>query len=198
MRVDRRRGGGGAPGARVGRRRLALVRAPPRQAWPRDGFCTFNGLALAARAALAAGVRGVLVIDLDAHCGGGTANLLADEPRVAQLDVAVSGFDIYQEPAGWTLDLVRRGRRVPPDRCGGASTPSTRPRFGLVLYNAGMDPFEGCDVGGLEGITRDVLAEREDAVFAWCRSAGLPVAFVLAGGYTGHRLARTSSWTSTA
>ena len=47
-----------------------------------------------------------------------------------------------------------------------------------------MDPFEGCHIGGRRGMTRDVLAEREDAVFAWCRTNGLPVAFVLAGGYT--------------
>ncbi len=35
------------------------------------GFCTFNGLVLAARAAQAAGAESVLVLDLDAHCGGG-------------------------------------------------------------------------------------------------------------------------------
>ena len=32
------------------------------------GFCTFNGLVLAARAALDAGARTVLILDLDAHC----------------------------------------------------------------------------------------------------------------------------------
>jgi acetoin utilization deacetylase AcuC-like enzyme len=37
------------------------------------GFCTFNGLVLAARAAFDAGARTVLILDLDAHCGvGGT------------------------------------------------------------------------------------------------------------------------------
>ena len=46
-----------------------------------------------------------------------------------------------------------------------------------------MDPFEGCRIGGRRGMTRDVLAEREETVFAWCRAGGLPVAFVLAGGY---------------
>jgi acetoin utilization deacetylase AcuC-like enzyme len=41
-----------------------------------NGFCTFNGLALAALAALDAGARRVLVLDLDAHCGGGTDELV--------------------------------------------------------------------------------------------------------------------------
>jgi acetoin utilization deacetylase AcuC-like enzyme len=44
------------------------------------GFCTFNGLAIAARAAMAAGARSVLILDLDAHCGGGTHSLISDEP----------------------------------------------------------------------------------------------------------------------
>jgi hypothetical protein len=48
-----------------------------------------------------------------------------------------------------------------------------------------MDPFEGCDTGGLEGITREMLATRERLVFEWCRARDLPVAFVLAGGYLG-------------
>src|SRR5207344_3053498 len=35
-----------------------------------SGFCTFNGLAIAAREALAAGAGAILILDLDAHCGG--------------------------------------------------------------------------------------------------------------------------------
>ena len=49
------------------------------------GFCTFNGLALAAVAARKAGAKRVLVIDLDAHCGGGTHSLLKNLPWVGGL-----------------------------------------------------------------------------------------------------------------
>ena len=62
------------------------------------------------------------------------------------------------------------------------------PRFALCLYNAGMDPFEGCSTGGLTGITREMLAAREKFVFDWCREQELAVAYVLAGGYLGPRL----------
>jgi hypothetical protein len=51
-----------------------------------------------------------------------------------------------------------------------------------------MDPFERCGTGGLSGITRETLAQREDLVFDWCRRTRTPVAFVLAGGYRGPRL----------
>jgi acetoin utilization deacetylase AcuC-like enzyme len=150
-----------------------------------DGFCTFNGLALAARAAQSAGAARLLIIDLDAHCGGGTHELLADDPAIEQLDVAVDGFDFYSTArADWTLDLVDEAddylptvRRRLDERS--ASTAG----ISLVLYNAGMDPFGGSAVGGLPGITAEILAERERLVFDWCRSHSLPVAFVLAGGY---------------
>jgi hypothetical protein len=51
-----------------------------------------------------------------------------------------------------------------------------------------MDPYEHCDIGGLTGINREILTERERTVFDWCRAEGLPVAFVLAGGYTGSQV----------
>lgn len=60
----------------------------------------------------------------------------------------------------------------------------------MVIYNAGMDPFERCEVGGLRGITIDVLRQREQLVFDWARHRSVPVAFVLAGGYTGSALSR--------
>jgi acetoin utilization deacetylase AcuC-like enzyme len=154
-----------------------------------DGFCTFNGLALAASKALDAGARGVLVLDLDAHCGGGTAELLADDPRVAQVDLAVDAFDRYPDRGRFTLDTILDAADYLPTlhaRLAALDVAS----FDLVLYNAGMDPFEGCGIGGRRGMTRELLAEREDSVFAWCRAAGLPVAFVLAGGYASAGLTR--------
>ncbi len=150
------------------------------------GFCTFNGLALAVHAAKAAGARSILILDLDAHCGGGTHSLLADDPHVWQLDVAVSLFDTYAPSERTTLDVIRDAVRYLPvveSRLEGIEAGG--PRFDLCLYNAGMDPFEGCAVGGLRGINRAILEERERLVFDWCRRRGIPVAFVLAGGYLG-------------
>jgi acetoin utilization deacetylase AcuC-like enzyme len=58
----------------------------------------------------------------------------------------------------------------------------------FLIYNAGMDPFEGCSIGGLSGITREVLQRREKLVADWCRENNVPVLFVLAGGYAGPKL----------
>lgn len=154
-----------------------------------DGFCTFNGLALAARAAQRAGARRILILDFDAHCGGGTAQLLGDDPSVRQVDVAVSSYDTYSPPDGWTLDLISNAadyvptilRRLNAIQAKGAEFDT---EFDLVLYNAGMDPSERSAVGGLDGVTTEMLRRRERIVFDWCRwQLRAPVAFVLAGGY---------------
>jgi acetoin utilization deacetylase AcuC-like enzyme len=147
-------------------------------------FCTFNGLVLAATAAIAAGARSVLILDLDAHCGGGTASLIKDEPRITQIDVSVSWVDSYESTERAHLEMVDGPEYLATirrllERAG---------RFDLCLYNAGMDPYEGCFIGGEAGITKDVLAAREYMVFDWCRLRKLPIAFVLAGGYVGGAL----------
>ena len=122
------------------------------QAGSGAGFCTFNGLALAARAAQRAGASRILILDLDAHCGGGTHELLGADPGILQLDVAVSSYDRYEPTPPWTLDLVVDAddylttivRRLD-------ALETSAERFDLVIYNAGMDPFEGSRVGGLAG-----------------------------------------------
>ncbi len=155
------------------------------------GFCTFNGLALAAYAALDAGAERVLVLDLDAHCGGGTHSLIEDCPAIVQLDVAVSAVDSYEPRAGTrsSLDIVNRATDYLPTLRTRLAALEDR-AFDLVLYNAGMDPHEWSAIGGLDGIDVEVIAERERAVFDWARRRGVGAAFVLAGGYEGSRLDR--------
>jgi acetoin utilization deacetylase AcuC-like enzyme len=154
--------------------------------WTGAGFCTFNGLVLAAKQALAEGARSVLILDLDAHCGGGTASLIERDPSIWMVDVSVNGFDCYSGSDRARLEIVEESARYlaairdqieTVDRLG--------PALDLCLYNAGMDPFEGCSTGGLAGVTREILADRERMVFEWCRARRLPIAFVLAGGYVG-------------
>ena len=153
------------------------------------GYCTFNGLVIAAREALAAGAKSVLILDLDAHCGGGSASMIGDEPRIWQLDVSVDDYDSYESSAQIRLHMVRSS-----DDYLGEIEKQLReialhwPHFDLCLYNAGMDPYEGCADGALAGITREMLATRERIVFDWCRQQSLPVAFSLAGGYIGEKL----------
>jgi acetoin utilization deacetylase AcuC-like enzyme len=162
------------------------------------GFCTFNGLALAAKVALGGRplldmfrrkrtkkCKRVLILDLDAHCGGGTYKIIKNDSRIWQIDISVCGFDGYESNSErYHLHIIRDARdyldmlELELERAADLG-------FDLVLYNAGMDPHEDCNIGGLKGITSDVIRERERMVFAWGRKHNVPIAFVLAGGYTG-------------
>ncbi|MBI2551233.1 hypothetical protein HYV73_02700 [Candidatus Uhrbacteria bacterium] len=150
------------------------------------GFCTFNGLALGAKAAIKAGVRKVLILDLDAHGGRGTHSIVNLWREVTQLDISVCDFDTAYKPAlPGRVVLVRKSQEYQRTIEAYLNVMERNGPFGVCLYNAGMDPFEGSAEGGLEGITAAILRAREQFVFSWCRRTKTPVAFVLAGGYTG-------------
>ena len=53
----------------------------------------------------------------------------------------------------------------------------------LLLYQAGADPYREDPYSPLD-LDHDDLLERDRRAFAWARGAGVPVAWVLAGGYT--------------
>ena len=142
------------------------------------GFCTYNGLAAAAQAALDFGADRILCLDLDAHCGGGTFDIMGDDPRFTQLDVSVSPFDqwdpsstpfpgdhrlVLSNPSRYLADVTDVMEQVRSER------------WDLVIYNAGVDPVN-CGVSA-----RDVWA-REAIVSAML--ADQPAVFALAGGYT--------------
>jgi acetoin utilization deacetylase AcuC-like enzyme len=151
-------------------------------------YCTFNGLVIAARKLLSEGVRSVLIIDLDAHCGGGTFSLIDGDARIRHMDVGVNALDAYWMSGANTLDIVREADKYLPlirerlDEITGD--------FALCLYNSGMDPDERCITGGAPGITAGMLLRREQIVFDWARKRRMPIAFVLAGGYTGQSLSK--------
>jgi acetoin utilization deacetylase AcuC-like enzyme len=143
------------------------------------GFCTFNALVLAARIALDEGAPEVLILDFDAHHGGGTHQLIFGQERISHIDLAVSNYDHYVCKQNCTVFYLQ-GRTYLETV---AAALAAAPKAGLVLYNAGMDPYQGCPVGGIPEVTLEVLAERERMVFEWASQNHLPIAFAIAGGY---------------
>lgn len=139
------------------------------------GFCTFNSLVVAAAEAERLGRQNVLILDLDAHGGGGTASLLAPFVRTSQLDLVVDPFDTHED----SIDLSTKSRvdyLTVLDRCLEELDPD------FVIYNAGMDIHEtDC---GPPGFDAKIIAAREATVFSWAASRGVPLCYALAGGYT--------------
>ena len=146
-----------------------------------SGFCTVNGLAGTARHALGLVDGTVVVLDVDAHCGGGTHSLIGHEERIRHLDLSVSSFDSYAAAGDNRLVLLARdASRAGFDRRYLDELDGLLDQIpddtGLVVYNAGMDPHPT--------ISSAALTRREDRVAEWCSANSVPVAFVLAGGYT--------------
>ena len=151
------------------------------------GLCYLNGLALVVLVAIEKyGLIDLGILDNDAHWGGGTFQLVGNNPKVRISDVTVSDFDSWQSSESrHHLKLVSDPKTY-LDEVKKALTHLEGIEF--LVYNAGMDPFEDCGTGGKRGITREILEERERLVAQWCIDTKTPALFTLAGGYTGHNL----------
>lgn len=163
-----------------------------------EGFCTFNGLVVAAEALRVAGrVKTVAVLDLDLHYGNGTASLCASRPWL--FNCSIYGNDYWQNTPYRDVSTVHHTDgpnhvSFPlPSGSGRAALLDALERgmlailrFGrpdLVLYQAGADPYREDPYSPLDLDQAD-LRERDRLVFAWAKQQGLPLAWVLAGGYT--------------
>jgi acetoin utilization deacetylase AcuC-like enzyme len=152
------------------------------------GYCTINGLAIGAKLALEEGAKRVLIVDLDAHGGGGTASLIAGVPGIEQIDVSVSSYDAYASTPQCKYTLVSSASDYLPVVQAALAQCNEPESIDLVIYNAGVDPHQDCTTGGLRGVTTEMLNERENIVFSWAKVHNIPVAFVFAGGYLGPKL----------
>ncbi|HEU5086768.1 MAG TPA: histone deacetylase [Roseiflexaceae bacterium] len=151
-----------------------------------EGFCVFNDSAVAGRVIQAEGrVRQIVVIDCDVHQGNGTAAILAGDASIFTFSIhGEKNYPFHKEQSDLDIAL--------PDGSGddvylaaleeGLAEAIERSRPELAIYLAGADPFEGDRLGRLK-LTKAGLAMRDRLVFETCRSAGLPLAVTMAGGY---------------
>ena len=100
------------------------------------------------------------------------------DSRIFQRDVAVHPLDRYEHDGRTILELVCNADEylMSIDR---QLHRSISQRVDLCLYDAGVDPHEGCF--GPLGINSQLLQERERMVFRFFRSRQIPIAFSLGG-----------------
>jgi acetoin utilization deacetylase AcuC-like enzyme len=139
-----------------------------------SGYCTVNGLAVAANYLKNSEIT---ILDFDAHCGGGTVNMLRDlgiDHRVSQYDLSTNMFDEYDEDENHMISVAKDDEEYLRKVDGILS--DLDPGVDLVLYNAGTDPYPT--------ISHEIIKERDQKVFQTCVEKGIACVFVLAGGYT--------------
>ena len=134
------------------------------------GYCTFNGLMVAALALHAEGVASrVGILDFDMHYGDGSVELIKHHQADSWIEHYTSGREY--ESAFQANDFMARI----PERVADMSD------CDVILYQAGADPHVHDPLGGF--LTTAQLRERDRLVFATAHSLGIPVAWNLAGGY---------------
>jgi len=133
------------------------------------GFCTFNGLIVAALAAQAAGAKKVGILDCDMHFGDGTEEIIET--------LELRDFIVHR-----TAGAVFRPKSPSKDFLPwlGDALWALR-ECDVLLYQAGADPHVDDDYVGF--LTDPEMEIRDHVVFAFCRRNKIPVAFNLAGGY---------------
>jgi len=162
-----------------------------------EGFCTFNGLVVAAEKLRAAGrIQRVAVLDMDLHYGNGTASLA--ENRDWLFALSIYGNDYWNNQPYRDVETVHHpagpnhAADVLPNGCRGdemlaileRNLPTLREnRPELLLYQAGADPLRDDPYSPLDLGPEDLQA-RDRRVFEFARAEGIPIAWVLAGGYT--------------
>lgn len=163
-----------------------------------EGFCTFNGLVVALERARAEGkIRRGFVLDMDLHYGNGTASLLATRPDFFGLSIYGNWYKknlAYRDVTAERAEDTVNSWSVPvPAGSDGAAYLAIleqhlgpaleRSRPDVILYQAGADPYREDPYSPLDLGHEDLMA-RDERVFRAARDAGIPILWVLAGGYT--------------
>jgi len=162
-----------------------------------EGFCTFNGLVITTDALIDAGdVKRVAVLDMDLHYGNGTAQLAVSRPYL--LAISIYGNDYWNNVPH--RDVATRRHEdgdnhrsyALPAGCDGRSMiriiDEALPVLcefhpDLIIYQAGADPYREDPYSPL-ALELDDLRERDRHIFTFAKENGIPIAWVLAGGYT--------------
>ena len=133
------------------------------------GFCSLNGIIVAAQELLKAGVKKMAIIDLDNHYGDGTESLIAKHNLRSKIDHYTFGGDSVTEATAeqWLSYLPRLLEKYKESE--------------IWLVQLGADPYIFDELGGR--LTMDQLYRRDKILFETAKKYRIPVAWNLAGGY---------------
>ncbi len=123
---------------------------------------------VAAEKLKAEGANRVGILDLDAHYGDGTDDIIMkksiDYIEHYTFGAEISNFDSNDE---WLFDLEESLQDFKD--------------CDVILYQAGADPHENDPLGGY--LSTEDMRRRDEIVFKFCKENNIAIAWNLAGGY---------------
>lgn len=163
-------------------------------------FCTFNGLALAALAVHEdCGAKRVGILDFDQHAGNGSKDIFDTlgmdyvthwSLGYSNVETTWGYLEVEDDDAEyekwWEKEIVdwEKPTSIPVEDFLTTLPAKLNQLFGkcdILLYQAGADSHVADPLGGTFDTPQYRLRDR--IVFQFCKEAGIPVAWNLAGGY---------------
>ncbi len=133
------------------------------------GFCTFNGLMIAASILLNQKlVKRIGIVDLDMHYGDGTQDIIDKKSLKVIEHYTFGALGINSRNADvWLQNLKKNLSKM--ENCD------------VIFYQAGGDPHIDDPLGGV--LTTEQMKKRDQIGFETFRELNIPVVWNLAGGY---------------
>ena len=133
------------------------------------GFCTFNGLLIAAQDLVLLGMaKRVGILDCDYHFGDGTEDILK-RMNLKHLHWTCGGQYTKESDAKQFLEGLATQVKL------------FKNEVDVLIYQAGADQHIDDPLGGM--LTTEQMAQRDRTVFWVCREYRIPLVWNLAGGY---------------
>jgi len=166
-----------------------------------NGFCMLNDLVIAIRKLQAEGrIRTAWVIDVDAHKGDGTAALTHGDDSITTLSIHMAhGWPLdgaeFDEAGNLNPSFIASDIDIPMARGEdhlyvsrlkeGLDKLASYPRPDLGVVVCGSDPYEKDELPSAMDLklSLEQLKERDQLVYKFLKTRGIPGAFVMAGGY---------------
>jgi acetoin utilization deacetylase AcuC-like enzyme len=152
-----------------------------------EGFCVFNDVCIASNLLLNRGqAQRILIIDLDVHQGNGNASIMADESRVFVFSMhGGKNYPFRKQKSDLDIELDNETGDKEYLQILTSTLPRLINEFGpdMIFYQSAVDVLATDKLGKL-ALTLDGCKARDEYVLRQAKSANIPVAIVMGGGYS--------------
>jgi acetoin utilization deacetylase AcuC-like enzyme len=152
-----------------------------------EGFCVFNDVCVASNLLLNRGqAQKILVVDLDVHQGNGNASIMADEPRVFVFSMhGAKNYPFRKQVSDLDIELDNDTSDTEYLQILAQTLPRLIADFApdMIFYQSAVDVLATDKLGKL-GLTIEGCKARDEYVLRQAKTANIPIAIVMGGGYS--------------